>query len=218
MIPYFTISQAPFYIKYYLFTALTRECYSPGMSDKSRDPAGTRLNFLQRSHKPLMVAVAVSILAFAAVARPIQKYLRTILESEGMMLFVLAVFLAGGILFIYISRFWKLPLKNIVFTMIIFLAGLIYSFSLHLPEERIHLVQFGLLGLLACPSWRGRSAGRWRWIWRPLLFVSLVGAADEVWQGILPDRFFDLRDILFNALGGAWGILLYLGVTGMRRK
>ena len=159
-----------------------------------------------------MVAVAVSILAFAAVARPIQKYLRTTLESDGMMLFMLAIFLAGGILFAYISRFWKLPRKNIVFTMIIFLAGVFSSFYLKLPEERIHLVQFGLLGLLACPSWRGRAPGRWRWIWKPLLFVFLIGVADEVWQGILPDRVFDLRDILFNSLGGVWGILLYLSV------
>ncbi len=186
------------------------------MSDKSKDT--TRMSFLQRSHKPLMWAVAVSILAFAPVARPIQNFLRTALGSEGIMLFVLALFLAGGTLFIFISRFWKLPPKNIIFTIVVFLAGLVSSFYLHLPEERIHLVQFGLLGLLACPSLKGREDGGWIWLWKPLLLVLLIGAADEVLQWFLPDRVFDTRDILFNALGGVWGILLYLGVRGMRRE
>lgn len=174
------------------------------------------IGFLNRSHKPLMWAVAVSILAFAAVARPIQIFLRTALKSEGMMLFVLTLFLAGGALFIFISRFWKLPLKNIILAVVVFLAGLFSSFYLHLPEERIHLVQFGLLGLLSCPSLKGREDGGWIWLWKPLLFVLLIGAADEVLQWFLPDRFFDTRDILFNTLGGVWGILLYLGVTGAR--
>lgn len=180
------------------------------------------MGFLNRSHKPLMWAVAVSILAFAPVARPIQIYIRNYLTAalgpNGMMLFVLAGFLAGGLLFISVSRFWKLPLINIILTVLIFLAGLIYSFFLPLPEERIHLVQFGLLGLLACPSLKGRENGGWIWLWKPFLFVLLIGAADEVLQWFLPDRVFDTRDILFNALGGVWGILLYLGITGMHRE
>ncbi|MFH1038008.1 MAG: VanZ family protein [PVC group bacterium] len=174
----------------------------------------TRPGFFHRSHKPLAAAVAVLILSYAPVARPIQFFLRTSLGPEGMMLFVLLIFLAGGVLFFSSSRLWKLPLKNIILTITVFLAGLIYSFTLRLPEERIHLVQFGLLGLLACPSLKGQASGGWRWLWKPLLFVSLVGAADEVFQWFLPDRFFDLRDILFNALGGVWGILLYMTVRG----
>ena len=96
--------------------------------------------------------------------------------------------------------------------MIIFLAGLFSSFYLRLPEERIHLVQFGLLGMLACPSLKGREDNGWIWLWKPLLFVFLVGLSDEVLQWFLPDRVFDLRDIFFNTLGGIWGILLYLAV------
>lgn len=174
------------------------------------------MRFLDRSHKPLMWTIAVLILAYAPIGRPIQKYLREQLTAalgpDGMMIFVLAIFLSGGIFFIYASRVWRLPLTNIFFTAIILLAGIGYSFFLPLPEERIHLVQFGLLGLLACSSLRGRTTSFWRWIWRPVLFVFLVGGADEVLQWFLPDRVCDLRDILFNTLGGIWGILLHLAV------
>ena len=170
----------------------------------------------------MMWTVAILILAYAPIGRPIQKFLReqltAALGSGGMMLFVLALFLVGGIFFIYTSRLWRLPLTNILSTAIILLAGIGYSFSLPLPEERIHLVQFGLLGLLSCSSLRGERTNLRRWIWRPFLFVFLVGVADEVLQWFLPDRVFDIRDILFNTLGGIWGILLYLGVTGIRRN
>ena len=182
----------------------------------------SQMRFLERSHKPLMWTVAILILAYAPIGRPIQKFLRDQLTAAlgpgGMMLFVLALFLGGGFLFIYTSRLWRFPLTNILSTTIILLAGIGYSFSLPLPEERIHLVQFGLLGLLSCSSLRGGRTNLRRWIWRPFLFVFLVGVADEVLQWFLPDRVFDIRDILFNTLGGIWGILLYLGVTGIRRN
>jgi len=176
----------------------------------------TEMSFFDRSHKPMMWAVAVLILAYAPIGRPVQTFLReeltALLGSAGMMIFVLALFLGGGVFFIYLSRLWKLPRTNKIFTTIILLAGIGYSFFLPLPEERVHLVQFGLLGLLACPSLKGSNDAGWIGLWKPLLFVFLVGTADEVLQWFLPDRFFDLRDILFNTLGGIWGILLYLAV------
>jgi len=169
-----------------------------------------------------MWTVAVLILAYAPIGRPVQKILReeltAVLGSAGMMIFVLTLFLGGGAFFIYLSRLWKLPRINIFFTIVILLAGIVYSFALPLPEERIHLVQFGLLGLLACPSFKEGDIGGWIWIWKPLLFVFSVGAADEVLQWFLPDRVFDLRDILFNTLGGIWGILLYLAIQRRGRS
>lgn len=178
----------------------------------------TRFRFIDSSHKPLMWTVAILILGCAPIGRPVQKHLREILTSwlgtEGMMIFMLVVFLGAGIAFVYASRLWILPAQNICFTIVLLLAGIIYSFNLPLPEERIHLIQFGLLGLLACPSLKtGCGRGILR-LWKPLLFVILIGAADEFIQWFLPDRFFDLRDILFNAIGGFWGVLLFLTVKG----
>jgi len=68
--------------------------------------------------------------------------------------------------------------------------------------ERTHLVLYGVLGLLA---WR--VAGRWtsgasRLVWAGAC-CALVGLADEVAQHFHPQRVFDPRDILTNALS-AW--------------
>ena len=46
-----------------------------------KTPAGIEPDFLSRSHKVLMAAVTVSILALAPVGRPIQKYLRQTLTE-----------------------------------------------------------------------------------------------------------------------------------------
>jgi len=41
--------------------------------------------------------------------------------------------------------------------------------------------------------------------------VFVIGVGDELIQWLLPNRIFDLRDILFNILGGITGILLQAG-------
>lgn len=43
----------------------------------------------------------------------------------------------------------------------------------------------------------------------PLLLAWLAGTGDELIQGLLPDRVFDLRDILFNGLAGTAGTALF---------
>ncbi len=64
------------------------------------------------------------------------------------------------------------------------------------PEERAHLLQYGVVGLLAYVSFSER--------YRPaLLFTAAAGWLDEGIQALLPTRHYDLRDVGFNALAGA---------------
>ena len=82
---------------------------------------------------------------------------------------------------------------------------LVSAFMIHLevPIERLHFLQYGLLGLLVVrnlqpKTWFGLALGA--------LFVTLVGAGDEGIQYLLPRRYGDLRDVLMNASGGVIGI------------
>lgn len=67
-----------------------------------------------------------------------------------------------------------------------------------LPEEQLHFLVFGVFGALTFALFEpGRAAG----------IAIAVAVADELLQGALPDRFFDLRDIAMNsasALAGGW--------------
>ena len=67
-----------------------------------------------------------------------------------------------------------------------------------LPEEQLHFLVFGVFGALTFALFEpGRAAA----------IAIAVAIADELLQGALPDRFFDVRDIVMNsasALAGGW--------------
>lgn len=67
-----------------------------------------------------------------------------------------------------------------------------------LPVERIHFIEYGVLGWLSYWAF-GRKA---------FVYVITIGIIDELIQGVLPNRFFDMRDILMNIVGGGLGIAM----------
>ncbi|MBF0191817.1 MAG: VanZ family protein [Magnetococcales bacterium] len=75
------------------------------------------------------------------------------------------------------------------------------------PAERVHLMEYGILAFLLF-----RAMGQPRGIgllWC-YLAVLVAGFSDETIQWILPNRYFDLRDIGMNGIGSACG--LWFGV------
>lgn len=71
--------------------------------------------------------------------------------------------------------------------------------GLRIPEERIHFVQYGLMAILArrALAWH---AGPPRQYAGAFLIAALAGWGDELIQGILPSRVYDLRDVAINAV------------------
>lgn len=74
------------------------------------------------------------------------------------------------------------------------------------PSEQFHLAIYGVLGFLV-----HRACGQPRSM-LPLLLalaaVSLAGVLDEVIQAFLPNRYWDVKDIGRNVVGGAMGLFL----------
>ncbi len=71
------------------------------------------------------------------------------------------------------------------------------------PEERIHFVEYGVLGWLVLRALSHRFPMPFL---ASVFFVSIVGGGDEFIQWILPNRVGDIRDVLFNTIGGLIGI------------
>ena len=93
---------------------------------------------------------------------------------------------------------------------VVLVIGLSLAWQIKIIAERIHLLEYGVLGWFVSRDLiRGRSK-KLKDIILAGLFATVVGIIDEGFQAILPYRFFDIRDILFNSLGGIWGIILYL--------
>ncbi len=80
------------------------------------------------------------------------------------------------------------------------LVALTYGLVLmHMPraEERMHLLEYGIVALLAFAAF----PGRYRFV-RAMGFTLAAGWLDEGIQALLPSRMYDLRDVAFNALAG----------------
>lgn len=106
-------------------------------------------------------------------------------------------------------------------------VGLVYASLFTLlkrPEEAMHFLQYGTLGLLLYTALRlrrerlgpGGVFRRYGEVTAAVL-TALLGWGDEGIQYLLPDRYYDLRDVAFNALAGGLAILALVGRDWARR-
>lgn len=93
-------------------------------------------------------------------------------------------------------------------------------FRIPIPEERTHLIEYGLVAVLIylALSERRRNGRR---VPMPavlaLVVAVLLGWLDEGVQSILPNRVYDIRDVGFNALAGLMAIAASLALVRVRR-
>ena len=91
---------------------------------------------------------------------------------------------------------------------LILIVLLFWGWRMKFVIERVHLVQYSLLGALC--AWALDGSNHWPARW-PLAvgLAALIGYGDEGIQWFLPNRVYDLRDVMINALAGALGVALY---------
>lgn len=89
------------------------------------------------------------------------------------------------------------------------------------PEERTHLFEYGLVGVLVHQALEERRGNGARVPVPPVLAVVLTAALgwiDEGIQALLPDRVYDLRDVGVNALAGCMAVAAAMAVGHARRR
>ena len=79
------------------------------------------------------------------------------------------------------------------------------SLSLDVWVERIHFVEYAVLGLLISRAVNVRTL---HGIIYSGCLVTLIGAVDEIIQWFLPNRVGDMRDVFMNSVGGLSGLWL----------
>jgi len=95
-------------------------------------------------------------------------------------------------------------IKRVTWYIVFFLIIGIIAIHLKIPEERIHLVEYGLLSFFVYRALRFDFSGFTLFV-LTCVIVSGFGFLDEVIQG-LPNRYFGWRDVLLNATGGLMGV------------
>ncbi|HXT49701.1 MAG TPA: hypothetical protein VN811_01590 [Thermoanaerobaculia bacterium] len=176
----------------------------------------------------LALAVVLFIYASAYFVRFALDALRERGLLAGSIWGLVLVAAAAGVAFVVRQRpgRWEVAL--------LFVAGGAYLLllrRLHIIQERIHLLEYGAVGGLAyaalCERWGHAKAAaaspaltaprRW-WQRIPAMWAILIAGAagwgDELVQALLPNRYYDIRDVATNAEAAALLVL----VLAARRK
>ena len=79
------------------------------------------------------------------------------------------------------------------------------SLSLDVWVERLHFIEYAVLGLLISRAVNVRTLHE---IIATCCLITLIGVLDEIVQWFLPNRVGDLRDVTMNSFGGLSGLWL----------
>lgn len=147
------------------------------------------------------ITLAVYLLAIYAtlgVVRTVTNALRDrgVLRISVGVAFVLAASAALWLIFRDRDRRTLRMLLSLIAVAAIYAAAI---WPMQSPEEKIHFIQYGIAALLAY-AWLRRYVAS-------ALLVLAAGWIDELIQGLLPSRFYDLRDVAFNAAAGVLALI-----------
>ena len=157
----------------------------------------------------LWVAVAVAVSLLLAALYPFQLVLDALRARNLLRLSIAGLFLVGAVPVVYSLARRRAPLRAWI---VLAAAGAVYlglAVAMEVPQERLHLVEYGALAILLRAAFAESAAVRPRGAHstnvdlRSLLAATAIGWLDEAMQGILPNRMYDLRDVGFNALAAA---------------
>lgn len=156
------------------------------------------------------IALAVCLVAIYAtlgLVRPLANYLR---DSGWMRVSVAIAFAVAGALMLWVI--FREPRRRSLRAVVTLVAtAAVYAaviYPMESPEEKIHFIEYGVVGLLAYESFRR--------YWIAAVFVAAAGWVDEGIQALLPSRYYDLRDVAFNAAAGVLALLARYALTHER--
>ena len=168
------------------------------------------------------LAVVTTIYATLGLARTLVGFLR----DRGLFdrdlfdnLFVLGLILIGAAILVQGLK-WRPHRVEIGVVLGIAAAYLLVFARMAIPEERTHLIEYGVVAVFIREALTER-AGQGRRVPVPALLTvlatALIGLLDECIQIFLPNRFFDYRDVLFNVLAAVMAVAASVALAWARR-
>ena len=167
------------------------------------------MKFVSKREKRLWVVALVGVLTIYSTLGVVRDWFLMVESSGwGSYLFVLV---SGIILLIVVTQgMTSIPnLREIgVMTGIILIYWFVFSQMSH-PEERIHIIMYGVVALMIHAALLERSSGGQKSSMSFLIVIlltSLFGTIDEIIQIQLPDRVFDVHDILYDSVASVMAV------------
>ena len=170
---------------------------------------GGEINILNMISKNRLWVLIVVYVLFIYVSLPFFpafiNTLRGFISKELLNLLSLVL----SILFFLMLSVWIYKKKYKLNQFILIISPLLLltylTLSLDVWVERIHFVEYAVLGLLISRAVNVRTL---HGIIYTGCLVTLIGAVDEIIQWFLPNRVGDMRDVFMNSVGGLSGLWL----------
>lgn len=153
--------------------------------------------------------VAVGFAFYILLSAPwIQNFSRW-LRSHNLLRITLCLLFAAVLLYllIYFITQVRLQAKAYITFALVITFGFLLMRGLYSLEEKLHFLEYALLALFFFKALKFHFHDFRRYLFA-ILLASATGLADELWQGLLPNRVCDPWDIYYNFAGGTLGILM----------
>jgi len=170
---------------------------------------GGKINILNLVSKNRLWVLIIIYVLFIYVSLPFFpafiSTLRSLISKESLNLLSLVLSISFFLLlsvWIY-NKKYKAKQFLLIISPLLLLTYL--SLSLDVWVERIHFIEYAVLGLLISRAVNVRTL---HGIIYTGCLVTLIGAVDEIIQWFLPNRVGDMRDVFMNSVGGLSGLWL----------
>lgn len=160
-----------------------------------------------RTARIALSGLLLGIYSTLYVARTVSNLLRDagLLRAAVATAFVLA----GVSVIVFLMRHPSLRTpRTVLATLGVAVVYAAVIFPMSSPEEKLHFLEYGAVGVLAFFSARPEWSTTRRFLFAVLLTLA-AGWLDEGIQALLPNRHYDLRDVGFNALAGTMALTAF---------
>jgi len=163
-----------------------------------------------------VVLCSVIIFATIPVARSFQEMVYNTIGREFFTYFVVITVLSGSVILIYFLTCRLKIRRRSQYLWIFICTGLYLYNTIQLdehPEEAVHFLEYGILSYFIFRALSRKIRDTTVYV-SALFFVSFIGTMDEFLQWMMPQRFWDLRDIGLNVFaGGVFLLGIWKGIS-----
>ncbi|MCA9400746.1 MAG: VanZ family protein [Candidatus Omnitrophica bacterium] len=138
------------------------------------------------------------------LVRPICRFLQAHTPFQTL-IFILMLVILGSLTCVFFRKNHVITLNRVIFFGAVLLCYAFGMFLVTIPEERVHFLQYGLMAFFIYRA-SILDLKHWQGIVFTLILTALAGLGDECIQHILPNRYFQWKDVLLNAVSGALGL------------
>lgn len=149
------------------------------------------------------------------IVRPMCEFLRKYTPFSFLINFFMILFAVVVVILFILKLKPTVDSYGLLGMGIVIYASILWS--VEIAEEKIHFIEYGLLAYFIFRALCFDIQKRYAYGLALILTIAL-GWIDEGIQHLLPNRFYDTRDVLFNGLGGLLGLYLTFIVQRAKNK